>query len=137
MKKSILILAIVSFLTFSCSKDDDSSTPEPTTEALLVSGKWYLEALGTFTLTPCDKQSYFLFADSTSLIVELFGENGATAICEQTGLSSYSYSINSSNQIVTVRNGEISILTIEAISSTNLQLSREVSGESLQYTFRK
>lgn len=137
MKNIIYLITLFSLFTISCNKDDDT-TPEPTISELLVSGKWFLSSVQDVASNSCERQSYYHFTDSYSLIVDFYGVNTSSGICESTGFSGYTYTISSRNEIVIESGTSLVIYKISAISRTNLNLTRELpSGEMLSLQFTK
>ncbi|MFV0572320.1 MAG: lipocalin family protein [Xanthomarina gelatinilytica] len=129
-KVGLIILFALTINLFNCSKDDDKPQPEPTTHDLLMSGKWYWESVTSFTLTDCNKQSYFLF-DGNDLLQETFAENNennCVATFSQTG----TYQLNENTIIVTVDTGSV-VFTITSISKDKLVMN-QVNGSDT-YTF--
>ncbi|MDE1207681.1 lipocalin family protein [Tenacibaculum larymnensis] len=111
-----------------CSKDDDDPQPEPTTQELLMNGKWYWSTITDFNLTDCNKNSYFLFAKD-ELTKETFGENNNNK-CVSMELSKSSYQLINEKTLVINDNGSSETFTIETISKSELILAQHMNGKS-------
>ncbi|MBP0903917.1 lipocalin family protein [Mariniflexile gromovii] len=135
MKTTTYLVLAIFILLNSCSKNDD---PEPTTEELLISGKWFFNKYNGEDINSCERQTYFHFTDANSLIVESFAFNSSSMVCQSGGLIGYSYTINSNNEIITTGGGTILTFQIKSISQTSLVLVRQISsGALIETTFIK
>lgn len=122
----LLSLVIVAFLTFNCSSDDDSNAPELTTHNLLMSGKWFITASGGEIPNDCQKQTYFHFTDTDTMIYEGFATDEDTDECESQFLLTTSYTLmNNDTELKVIADFGITVFNIELISRTKLILSTE------------
>ncbi|RMA57173.1 hypothetical protein [Ulvibacter antarcticus] len=123
----IFLLAFITILATSCSKNDDTSEAviQPTNLELLTSGKWYLKSASNSLFTECQQRTYMHFVDTSNLIIEEFDDSGE--FCLSSGSQNYNYTF--SDPLIDISLGQFHLTyTIETISNTQLILEREVNG---------
>ena len=119
--KTIGVLGLL-MLSFACSNNDDSndSSETPSTEKLLISGKWYLESKTPIDFSACEKNGSFQFNDDGSVQQENFEENSGT--CEAADLIRATYTLSDSSLVITF-GSEIISVTINNITASELTLT--------------
>lgn len=121
----ILSLLLVAMLTFNCSSDDDSAAQEPTTQELLMSGKWYFSSISDTQFDICQGNGYYDFITTDTLIAQGF-HGDASDQCESTGFEVATYVLINDNKrlLFTVDEHEL-IMSIEFISDSKLVLKQD------------
>ena len=140
--KSTLRLAVIAFVFVfaSCSKDDspaeDTSMDEPTTQELLMTGKWYMQSTSIGgPLNECERQTYLQFVDEDTLVIQSFSENGAME-CESSGIRVQAYLMSGEDQFL-LDNESDHPYDVDFVSATQLVLSQTAGAESYTIHFLK
>lgn len=136
----LLSFMLITLLVLNCSNDDDNFQPqiqpEPTTQDLLISGKWYWVSSSESTLDDCQKQSYIEFIDLDTLLIEDFRINSSD-ICESNGINSVTYQLIDDSIIQVTIGTDTSNLNIEFISDTRLIITQEISSGTMTTLLEK
>ncbi|HLV14142.1 MAG TPA: hypothetical protein VKY41_03100 [Xanthomarina sp.] len=116
----------LAFLTFNCSSDDDSPapTPEPTTQELLMSGKWFIKSInGEAPENDCIKQTNWHFINEDTLITINYSIN-VDDECESES-TNFNYILsNDGKKLVAYLEGESpEIVSIDSVSMSELIVS--------------
>lgn len=118
----LLSILFLSLLTFSCGKDDDETSPEPTTEELLTeTGRWYIESITNEIMDDCYKTSYWEFSG------ENFNEQWFSTDTENNCVAGFSdsnaYEWISDTQFNVLDENYPAEVTIESITETELTVN--------------
>ena len=135
-----LKLTIIVLVLASCSKDgspaEENSMDEPTTQELLMTGKWYMQSTSiSGPFNECERQTYLEFVDEDTLVIQSFAENGAME-CESSGIRVQAYLMSGEDQFL-LDNESDHPYDVDFVSATQLVLSQTAGGESYSIHFLK
>ncbi len=133
MKKSILLFALLTFLLFSCSNNDNDTTTSPTVDISKLAGTWLLDNAKLDGKEVSSSYKIELTADNTTSFYYLFP--GDTKTITESGVYLTS---NKTLKISWYGSGTTSTYQISELTSVKLVLKSIIPNEgTLVETYKK